>query len=104
MYLLLRTTFWLALITLFAPSNAFADGKDLFNSQGCPKCHGISSLSLKTEGDAPDLSHIGTKHTAEWMEKFLLKEEALEGKKHKKKFPGTPEELKQLTQWLATLK
>ena len=86
-------------------------GKAIFEDNKCTKCHSIESQGLERSGSAPpggklppDLSGVGLKHTAEWMQKWLLKEEEMNGKKHMKKFAGSEEELKTLTDWLATLK
>ena len=43
-------------------------------------------------------------HDAAWFSKWLMKEEKVEGRKHKKKFKGSPEELKTMSEWLTTLK
>ncbi len=94
----------------FTPSGA-GSGKDIFLKSKCSKCHTITSQGIEREGTAPtsgklppDLSGVGLKHNAEWMEKWLLKEQEMNGKKHLKKFSGSDEELESLTNWLATLK
>ena len=87
-------------------------GKAIFLSSKCNTCHSIDSLQIArttgkktTETGPPDLSTVGSKHKADWMAKFLLKEEAAaSGKKHMKQFTGKPEELQTLTSWLETLK
>ena len=76
----------------------------------CNLCHSVDTLGIerkskseKTKG--PDLSTIGSKHDAAWLAQWQRKEVAnADGKKHGKDFKGTPEQLKQLTEWLATLK
>lgn len=86
-------------------------GKTIFKASKCSTCHAVKSQSIVkgsgdgTEGkDAPDLSGVGTKHTAAWMTKYLLKKETIDDKKHLKKFKGTDDELETLSNWLATLK
>ena len=82
---------------------AFADLK-------CSICHSIESQGIerkskseKTKG--PDLSTIGATRDAAWIAKFLRKEVVNEhDKKHEKDFKGTPEQLEQIAQFLASLK
>lgn len=85
-------------------------GKVAFVDLKCSICHSIDSQAIerkskseKTKG--PDLSTIGATHDADWFPKFLRKEVAnADGKKHGKDFKGTPEQLEQISQFLATLK
>ena len=71
---------------------------------------GIESLAIerkskseKTKG--PDLSTIGSEHDAAWLAKWLRQEVAGEdGKKHSKEWKGTPEQLQQVSDFLAALK
>lgn len=81
-----------------------ATGKDLFQNAKCGMCHGIESEKLATKGKAPDLSNVGATQKAEWIGKYLKKEEKLNGKPHTMAFKGTDEELKVLSTWLASLK
>lgn len=80
-------------------------GRAVFDASKCNECHKITTLGLKSKGDAPDLAGVGDRHPTEWMKKFLLKQETTEkGKKHKKKFPGSDADLDTLVGWLSTLK
>lgn len=94
-------------------------GQKMFTEFKCTQCHTIDSLKIAKvkseekeeeaeEGgkkvDPPDLSNAGKQHDVAFISKWLLKEEKIEGKKHKKKFKGTEEELKTLSEWLGTLK
>lgn len=90
-------------------TNAEKDGKTIFLDNKCSNCHSVSSVGIKgmrPEGGAKpnDLSNTGGKLKAPWIEKWLMKEETLNNKKHMRKFKGTPEELHTLTNWLETLK
>ncbi|MCM2277810.1 MAG: cytochrome c [Oligoflexia bacterium] len=92
----------------------------LMKRNQCNKCHTIKAVGFQKdptlkddEGDeeeakddkeAPDLSGVGKKHDADWMELFLQKREKIKGRKHTRRFKGTPEELTLLTKWLETLK
>jgi mono/diheme cytochrome c family protein len=85
-------------------------GKVAFADLKCSICHSIESQGIerkskseKTKG--PDLSTVGAAHDADWFGKFLRKEVAnADGKKHGKDFKGTPEQLQQIAQFLASLK
>jgi mono/diheme cytochrome c family protein len=85
-------------------------GRVLFDDQKCAKCHTIASQGIDRSGAPPqgklppDLSAVGTKHTADWMQQWLMKTIEMNGKKHMKKFTGSDDELKTLTNWLASLK
>jgi mono/diheme cytochrome c family protein len=79
-------------------------GKDVFTNAKCGMCHGIETEKLTTKGKAPDLSNIGAEKKADWIAKFLKKEEKLNDKTHTMAFKGTDDELKTLTTWLASLK
>lgn len=102
------------------PSAAFAaSGKEIFLEKKCNDCHlvkaeGIEKKISKKTGKAkkgPDLSNVGSENDADFFTKWLKKEVKIEShfdkaKKvgHKKKFKGTDEELKTLTDWLAARK
>jgi len=83
-------------------------------AQKCNTCHSIETQqiakTMKTvpssmaKNPPPDLSNIGADKTAEWITKFLKKEETLNKQKHPKTWAGKDDELKTLVDWLATLK
>ena len=101
------------LLAAAAPASA-ADtgppGMQAFVALKCSLCHSVESVGIerkskseKTKG--PDLSTIGSSHDAAWLGRWLREEVAnADGKKHGKDFKGTPEQLEQVTGWLATLK
>jgi len=99
-------------------------GKKLFLANSCNSCHTIASQSIEKktaagaeeakDADAkeatttskrkvPDLGGVGIERKADWLSQYLQKVEAIDGKKHMKKFRGTDEELATLTTWLASL-
>ena len=92
------------------PDPAGMAGKAVFVDLKCSICHSIDSLAIerkskseKTKG--PDLSTIGSEHDAAWLAKWLRQEVAGEdGKKHSKEWKGTPEQLQQVSDFLAALK
>lgn len=87
-------------------------GEDLFGKYKCKSCHSLEALGIERKAsedddddeEGPDLSGVGLEHEADWMAKFLLKKEKLDGEKHEKKFRGKAEELDTLTVWLASMK
>jgi len=87
-------------------------GKKIFVDSKCNVCHSIDSQGVAKKGTAakpgdkkfPDLSTVGDQRTADWIAKFVSKKEVLNGKKHSKGWTGKEEDLKTLTEWLASLK
>jgi cytochrome c2 len=106
---LMQVVPWLILGLLIAGAALAADdpGKGVFLAQKCNLCHSVQSASIdrtvKTS-KAPDLSGVGAERTPEWIEKFLKKEEVINGKKHQKTVTASPEELAHLVKWLSGLK
>jgi mono/diheme cytochrome c family protein len=97
-------------LILSGPETALAaDAKERFGSSKCVKCHSIDSQGVAAqpkEGDEDevhDLSKVGAGRTVEWIQKFLRKQEAIEGKKHEQKFRGSDADLETLATWLASL-
>lgn len=101
-------TFFVAISS--AEETKVKDEKSIFVKEKCAECHSMKALGIKKEvsgesaDDAPDLSGVGTKRTAEWISKWLMKKEAIDGVKHEKKFKGNSEALDTLSKWLATMK
>jgi mono/diheme cytochrome c family protein len=103
---------WLPLLGLLVsgPEAALAaEAKELFVSSKCVSCHSIDSQGVAAkpkagdEDEVHDLSKVGAERTAEWIQKFLRKQEAIKGKKHKQKFRGSDADLETLATWLASL-
>ena len=84
------------------------DGKEIFLEKKCNSCHTVKSLGIELRGepeDPPtDLSDVGTKHDAKFLEKYLTKKAEVDGEKHKVRYFGPPPKLKALATWLAGLK
>ena len=99
-----------AIVALFAFAFSFSqsdglDGQQIFSDSKCTKCHSIKSLEMvSTKDDPVDLSNVGATQDAEFLKKYLVKEETMNDKKHKTKFKGSDEELDALVNWLLTLK
>jgi hypothetical protein len=102
-----------------APAKAEdAAGLKIFKQAKCTQCHSIDALKIskvKSDEDEeavldengkkiepPDLSAVGKDHDAAWFAKWLKKEVEVEGHKHKKKFKGSEEDLKVISEWLAS--
>lgn len=82
-----------------------ADGQAIFLAQKCNLCHSVDSAGIqrtskseKTKG--PDLGGVTKRHDAEWIKRWLNKQEQLNGKKHLTSFKGTPQEADALIAWL----
>ncbi|HEX2962989.1 MAG: c-type cytochrome [Bacteroidota bacterium] len=83
-----------------------ADGKKIFEANKCTMCHSLKAENIQPTGKskAPDLSTVGATQKPEWIQKFLTKQEKLEGKQHPIAFKGSDAELKTLANWLASHK
>lgn len=94
------------LVALSAAPALANDGKKVFSDSKCAQCHSVDSEKIPADekDGAVDLSGIGAKHDAAWLRGYLLKKEAKNGKKHKKKFNGSDADLDTLVKWLASLK
>ena len=99
-------------VTIGATSMSPAsDGKAIFLEQKCNQCHSISALSITRTSEPKagekipaDLSGVGLKFKADFIQKWLTKDAEIEGKKHLKKFKGSDDELKTIATWLGTMK
>jgi cytochrome c2 len=88
------------------------DGKALFSSLGCTKCHAISAENVTStrkqqpgKAGPPDLSGVGTRHPADFLKQFLKRAVAnTDGKKHPAPFRESDEKLEALVTYLGTLK
>ncbi|MCX7737724.1 MAG: cytochrome c [Candidatus Kapabacteria bacterium] len=83
------------------------DAKQIFIDKKCNSCHSIESMGIEKsnpKAKGTDLSKVGDQLTADFIAKYLKKEEALEGKKHGVAFKGSDEEFNALVNWLASLK
>ena len=82
-------------------------GKTIFLENKCNTCHSIDSFGITKKlasSKAPDLSNVGSEKKADWIIKWLKKEETLNDKKHLATFKGTEEDMKTVAAWLESLK
>lgn len=92
------------LIALAAPAARAADGKEVFLAQKCNLCHTVSSAGIEATTTneklkGPDLSTVELPAAAT-LAAYLKQEEMIDGKKHKKRFTGSDDELNALIAWL----
>ena len=94
------------------------DGKAVFLENHCNSCHTIKAAGIekkkaatseataekKSDKKPPDLSSVGLERKADWISKFLLKQETIKGDKHEKKFKGPEADLKLVSAWLESQK
>lgn len=82
-------------------------GKQIFVDSKCGNCHSIEAEGLTTKSkkkNVPDLSDVGTKHNADFIMKFITKQETMNDAQHPMGFKGSDEELLTLAKWLESLK
>lgn len=110
----------IALLPAAAPGEEARDpeGKQLFLKHKCNQCHAVRAADIgstkkeqvadqgqKKRTSPPDLSGVGLKRKADWLELYLRKKTANEeGRKHKTRFKGAPAERDLLIEWMLTFK
>lgn len=104
--MLLTLLLLIGFINIKAQAAEEPKGKILFKENKCVGCHAIETQGFikKGKASAPDLSNVGNKLKAEFIYKYLKKEEKQNDEKHPISFKGSDEELTTLTEWLVTLK
>ncbi len=85
------------------------DGKQIFLDQKCNLCHSVSTAGIEATIKSaamrgPDLVNVADKHDASWLKDWLHKKVEMNGKKHRKMFSGSDEELDALISWLQAQK
>jgi len=102
----------LTALIIFVVTNTFAadhvkiDAKKLFTDKKCNSCHSVVVESIEKtnkNSKAPDLSD-GSLYKADFLTKYLNKEESINDKKHGIALRGTPEEIIAMVTWLTSLK
>lgn len=80
-------------------------GKKIFVDSKCSMCHTVKSEGLESKKkDAVDLSSVGNTYKADFLKKFLTKQEKINNADHKIAFKGDEKNLDALAQWLESLK
>lgn len=90
-------------------ANATPDGRAIFLAQKCDLCHavpavGIAATTKSEKMKGPEINNLAAQRNADWLRKYLTKNEAIDGKKHGKEFKGSDAELTALTDWLLAQK
>lgn len=99
-----------ALVVASAAGSAFAaDGKALFLSHGCDKCHAVSTHDVTATAKSekmrgPDLATVDLGGDAAWIVQLVTKQTLLDGKKHKGTFKGDEADLRTIAEWIKGLK
>jgi cbb3-type cytochrome oxidase cytochrome c subunit len=99
----------IALLVGAGPAGADDAGQQAFADAKCNMCHSIQAKGIEATVkvaamQGPDLSTTGASHSAEWIVKFVNKEEKMDDKEHTPKYAGTKEQLDAAAAWLAGLK
>ena len=76
-------------------------GEQLFVIQGCYGCHQIGKFGTPI---GPDLSRLGAKYEARYLEQWLRDPESVRPTAHMPKLELTVEEIESLAAYLASLK
>ena len=76
-------------------------GEQLFVVQGCYGCHLVGKFGTPI---GPDLSHVGAKYEARYLEQWLRDPESVRPTAHMPKLELTVEEIESLAAYLATLR
>ena len=95
-----------ALVLLAAPTfgqsaSLAAQGKRVFNDQGCYGCHTMGKSGTPI---APDLSTIGSKHSEAYLRTWLRDPKQQKPSAHMPKLELTEDEVRALAAYLASLR
>ena len=82
-------------------SAQIAKGEKVYGDKKCAVCHAIKGKGGKV---GPDLSAVGAKREAQWLEAFLKDPKASNPKGKMMPFKGSDEELEALVTYLRSLK
>lgn len=84
-----------------------AEGEVLFLKYKCTACHSVevASVNADQKDKGPDLSAASSEiETPEWAKEYLLRKIEKDGKKHRKPYKGSEEDLETIIEWLMGLK
>jgi nitric oxide reductase subunit C len=91
-------------LVVASPRAALADaakGAAVYKTHQCAMCHKVNGMGGKK---GPDLSVVGAARDARWLEKYLVNPKAMIPKGTMPPAKVTPAELRDLIDYLATLK
>lgn len=92
------------IVSIGSVAPAFADaakGEQIYKSHQCSMCHKVNGFGGKK---GPDLSAVGTARDGAWLEKYLMSPKSMIPKGTMPPAKVTPAELKDLIDYLETLK
>lgn len=97
-----------ALSTAAPVAEAQEEGKEAFLANDCNRCHAVESEGIEATARSrrvrgPDLSGIGEKRDADWLEKYIEKEVQANDRDHPVAWKGGDEALQAIATWLASL-
>jgi cytochrome c553 len=105
LYLLFISAIVLAYGFTYSLNPADPAGKQVFMDKKCNSCHTVETAGVTSKKkDASDLSTTGDTYNADFLKKYLMKEEKIEDTAHKTAFKGTDQELDDLVKWIESLK
>ena len=92
-------------VAVAAEEDAGLDGKKIFMAEKCNLCHSVSSADIEATTKSekvrgPDLTGVAERHESDFIVDYLRQDVELDGKKHKKAFKGSDEEIGALIDWL----
>ncbi len=91
-----------ALPALASPPPQFAEGRKLFETQGCSACHVVKGAGGLA---GPDLTRIGSRRNAQWIKRFIQNPSAVNPGSSMPPFKNLSEqELSALASYLASLR
>jgi mono/diheme cytochrome c family protein len=99
----------LAVAGASARADEMTSGEQLFRSKGCATCHSVAAAGIEAKVKkgplvGPELPEAIAGQGGDWVRDFLKQRvAAADGKKHRKAFKGSDEELSALVQWLLSL-
>ena len=106
---ILALTAFVLVLVLAAPAllseEGSGGGKDAFLAAKCNTCHSVSTAGIEAKTTSeklkgPDLVGVANDFDAEGLAAFLRQESEKDGKKHKKAWKGTDEDLSAIVDWL----
>lgn len=82
-------------------SDRISRGKQIYSEKQCALCHMVQGKGGRS---GPDLSDMGTKRDAQWLERFLISPSAMVPKAKMPSFKGSADEREALVAYLLSLK
>jgi cytochrome c553 len=105
----LTVSFFTIILFLFLAGSVKAQvkehpGQKVFMDAKCQTCHTVESHNITSKSKkAVDLSNVGAIYRANFLEKFLMKQEKINDKVHPQVFKGSNEDLNLMAEFLQTL-